>query len=113
MGTFCPCGHASYGYTLDPATKTMRKKVEGTVHMLLKPSRAWAIQAEVFEYHQQQGDVETWIVEDVQTGTVYTVTAAFFLEHCSPIERGSGEQYALPLIYWQYSRGEVLQPRLL
>jgi len=39
-------------------------------------------------------------IEDTETGRTYTTTMAGFARQCFAMDRGYGEQYALPLEYW-------------
>lgn len=65
-------------------------------HMLRKPP-SWAFSKEVVDFMQEKAVNEIRVFCD---GLVYTCSLKDFLRLSIPINRGEGEQRALPLRYW-------------
>ena len=110
------CGHRFYGYaryveTTARGLTILSKAVEGSKHKLKYPRPAWAIQANIVRYHLN--DVDYFEVVDVEENVGYRVSPKEFMEHAYPIERGSGDQLALPLSYWAKFKSENLAFRQL
>ena len=88
----CPCGHERFGLRVADRNLIWRASVER--HMLQKP-QGWAIQKAVIDFHFNAGDVaEVRIITDAQT---YTASMIQFMAKSVVIDRGYGEQRALPL----------------
>ncbi len=67
-------------------------------HMLQKPP---ALAFDLVSLGQIQAlKVKTLRLTNTESGEVYSVFLSTFLEHSFPIDRGFGEQRALPLKYW-------------
>jgi hypothetical protein len=78
---------------------TLRKRVRGSLHQLRQPP-AWCVDAAILEAARQDG-AELVEVTDVESGKIYhTPIIAFFL-HGIRIDRGFGQQLALPLAFWR------------
>jgi hypothetical protein len=85
--------------TLSPDGTTLRKRIHGAKHFLRKPP-AIATDLSVLLDAQARG-VTTVEVTDLETGTVYTASLARILAEGFKVDRGHGEQMALPLGRWQ------------
>ncbi len=77
---------------------TLYKKVKSSVHMLLMP-KAWAIDEDAIDFAVSKGttDIE---VSDKESGSVYRCSIQTFVRYGVKINRGFGQQIALPLSYW-------------
>jgi hypothetical protein len=75
------------------------KKVRGSVHMLKRPE-SWAVDAADLADAIDHG-IATIAIVDTETQKRYTVTAWLFDQKGIRINRGHGDQVALPLRYWQ------------
>ena len=87
----------------DSIDKVFFKKVRGSAHMLREPL-AWAIDSVVVDTLDNL-DCEEIQVTDRENGKEYVVEFATFQEKAIIVDRGYGEQKALPLNYWT-----VIQP---
>lgn len=89
--------------------KTLQKKVKGSVHQLRKPP-CWAWDKVVLEEAEKLGGVQTEIT-DIETGMKYKARLSDFHVHGILINRGFGEQIALPLAIFVTNEDEDLQLR--
>jgi len=85
--------------TVTTDDRIFHKRVRGSVHMLREPA-SWCIDSEVVEILDKL-NCESIEVIDTETQSVYTVDFAKFQEKAFTIDRGYGEQKALPLGYWK------------
>ena len=78
--------------------KTLQKIVKGSKHMLRKP-KSWAWDKSVLDEAEKSGGriVE---ITDSETNTKFISSFADFRKFGIPINRGFGEQIALPMAYW-------------
>lgn len=90
--------------------KTLQKKVKGSVHQLRKPP-SWAWDSAVIKEAEGMGAKDTEIT-DSETETKYKASLIDFHIHGIPINRGYGEQIALPIAYWTTDEGDNPQIRL-
>lgn len=90
--------------------KTLQKKVKGSVHRLRKPP-GWAWDKKVLEEAEKLGGTESEI-KDIETGTKYIANLSIFRVHGILINRGHGEQIALPIAYWTTDEEDNPQIRL-
>lgn len=74
------------------------KKVRGSAHMLRTPA-AWAFDRSSLVAAENAG-AHTVRVEDTETGVLYTVGLPVLWSTGIEIDRGFGQQVALPLRYW-------------
>ncbi|MHA2069188.1 MAG: hypothetical protein ACXABY_32920 [Candidatus Thorarchaeota archaeon] len=77
------------------------KSVNGSKHKLRQPP-AWAIDAEAFDSEVRLNATEI-VVIDKETDTKYHASVEIFARHSFRLNRGFGDQYALPLQFWQTS----------
>jgi len=78
--------------------KTLHKKVRGSAHMLRQPL-AWAFDLNILETARQDG--AEWVeIADIESGKVYRAPLVAFFLHGIRIDRGHGQQIALPLARW-------------
>ena len=82
----------------DPHKKKFTKVVKGSIHMLRIP-RSWAIDSDVVK---KLGDIDcrSIVIIDSENHKKYVIPYPDFLEHAIDVNRGFGDQKALPLIYW-------------
>lgn len=104
----CPCGHLKYGYRIH--NQVLEKHADGQAHMLHEP-RGWAVQASVFDYHKDE--IAAVAIEDARSGICYQITTEAFNRVKIPLDRGLGEQYAIPLKYFHLSCANTKQLALL
>lgn len=79
--------------------QVLRKAVRASVHFLrVPPAIAWDVCA--LEQAEALGAVRTEVL-DTETGTVYTAPLSAFWRDGLRLNRGHGEQIALPLVRWQ------------
>jgi len=78
--------------------RTLRKRVRGSLHQLRTPP-AWAFDVSILEAARQDG-AQTVEVADVESRKVYKAPILAFFLHGVHINRGFGQQTALPLAYW-------------
>ncbi len=71
----------------------------GAIHMLHTP-RGWGIDAATYK-KQVEPYCHTIVIPDTQSGITYKVSTGIFSKHKMFIDRGFGEQYVLPIRYWQ------------
>ena len=90
--------------------KTLQKNVKGSIHQLRKPP-SWAWDKKVLEDAEKLGGEQTEI-SDIETGTKYIANLSLFHVHGILINRGYGEQIALPIAFWSTDEEDNLQIRL-
>lgn len=90
-----PVGHVEGG--------VYRRAMRSTVHQLKKP-RAWAADVDTLDQAQTAG-ASSVEVFDRDTGATYRVELVEFYRHGVRVNRGHGQQLALPLSYWQVTGG--------
>ncbi len=90
--------------------KTLQKKVKGSVHQLRKPP-GWAWDEAVIKRAEELGGTESEIT-DIETGTKYIANLSLFHVYGILINRGYGEQIALPIAYWTTDEEDNPQIRL-
>jgi len=76
----------------------LRKRVIGSMHMLRQPP-AWAIDSQILEQAQRDG-VRKVEIADIESGKVYRAPLVAFFIHGICIDRGHGQQIALPGAHW-------------
>ena len=74
------------------------RKARGSVHLLRQPP-GWAFELNILELAHSAG-VSLVEVLDTETNIVYTAPLASIWRHGIRIQRGHGEQIALPLCFW-------------
>jgi hypothetical protein len=75
------------------------KHVKGSLHKLRRPP-AWAIDAEVFDSVIKPNALDISVL-DKEANIEYLVSVETFARHSFRFNRGFGEQYALPIQFWQ------------
>ncbi len=80
----------------------------GSVHMLRYPP-AWSFERTILEQAHEQG-VSVVEVQDAETGVTYSTPLATFWQKGIRLNRGAGEQIALPLNLWR--KEDPKQPTL-
>jgi hypothetical protein len=81
---------------------SFRKTVYRSTHMLRSP-QSWAIDSDVVKTLELlNGKCKKIIVYDKENNVTYQVDFALFLEKMFVINRGYGNQQALPLVYWKF-----------
>lgn len=97
-----PIRTGSGKYTGSVNAGIYHKLVNGKKHMLLSPVPSWAIDKDILDdltiMHVSQIEIT-----DVQDGTVYLSSMSNFIQNSKPLNRGFGEQLALPLKLWTQS----------
>lgn len=78
---------------------TLHKDIQGSKHLLRKPA-AIAFDRNTIDVADAYGG-QVITVFDKETGTTYWVEMHVFEEKAFLIDRGHGEQLALPMKYWQ------------
>lgn len=102
MSSQCPCGHVHYGYKLDSGI--LSKLVERSEHQLRHPP-AWCVQQDVVDYHVAKGEINRIEIYNTEPPyEVYLIDLDVFMEQATPINRGHGDQYMVPLKSWQRSK---------
>lgn len=92
----------------NPETKVLERRLRGSSHLLRSPL---AICFDACIVAQAQDlDCKEILVSDVETGTRYSVPFSVFLDKSFPLNRGFGEQLALPLSYWLREGGFTPAP---
>ena len=81
--------------------ETFRKDVRRSIHMLREPE-AWAIDSEVVNTLRKLGTCKTILIIDKENWVNYQVPFKLFMDTAITIDRGHGEQKALPLVYWKF-----------
>jgi len=81
---------------LNEGGKVVAVRKAKPAHMLRRPP-AWSFSEEVVDFMQEKAVNEIRVFCD---GLVYTCSLKDFLRLSIPINRGEGEQRALPLRYW-------------
>jgi len=77
---------------------TFKKIIIGSKHLLRKPL---AIAFDIASLHDAERAGARWVeVKDKETGIVYKVTIERIWEYDFKLNRGYGNQIALPLEYW-------------
>jgi len=79
--------------------RVLSKKVKRSLHQLRRPP-AWCIQKEVLEKARVEG-IERVKILDKETNISYMATLNLIFEKGFVIDRGFGEQIALPLHLWE------------
>jgi len=87
--------------------KTLRKKVRASRHLLRQPP-AWAFDVSILEAARQDG-AQTVEVADVESRKVYKAPILAFFIHGVRIDRGFGQQIALPLALWRVEAEDAQQ----
>ncbi len=82
------------------------KRVIGSRHFLRVP-RAIALDIASLDESENAGATHVAIT-DTETGCIYQASISFIREHGFRLNRGFGEQIALPIAKWQ-SKGEPFQ----
>jgi hypothetical protein len=77
---------------------TLYKEVRGSKHMLRKPP-AWALDYKIFERAEAAGI--QWVVVNDLEGDKYIASIATFRSLGMRLNRGYGDQIALPLGRWE------------
>lgn len=87
------------------------RKTARRAHQLQRPA-AWAWDREIIDRAEAAG--ATWTeIHDLDGGRVYRVALSDFRRYCIRVNRGFGEQLALPLPFWQVRRpGEKMVEQL-
>lgn len=85
-----------------------RKTVRKSAHMLCRPP-AWAVDLGDLGVAERMG-VETLELREQEERRVYRASLTMFRRSGIPINRGCGEQLALPLGYWRVSAGQITRP---
>jgi hypothetical protein len=85
------------------------KRVRGSIHRVRTPP-GWAIDQRAYD-ENLVGNCGTIVVEDVEARLRYTVSFRTFDEKKVRMNRGYGDQYLLPLHYWQVTN--IAQRRLV
>lgn len=88
----------------------LSKVVKGSIHQLRKPP-SWAWDKSVIEEAEKLGGEKTQII-DSETNTKFISTFADFRKFGISINRGFGEQIALPIAYWLTDDQNNLQLKL-
>ena len=78
---------------------TFIKPVVGSKHKLRKPP-SWAIQAEAFD-EEVKPNARELVIIDRESGLRYRVSIETFARHSFRLNRGFGDQYALPIRFFQ------------
>jgi len=76
----------------------LRRRVQGSRHQLRQPP-AWAFERNILEQAHEAG-ASVVEVHDTETGITYTAPMATLWQKGIRIQRGHGEQIALPLNLW-------------
>jgi hypothetical protein len=79
--------------------KTLRKRARGSIHMLRQPL-AWAFDVSILEAARQDGAQVVEVV-DTESRKIYQAPLVAFFLHGTHIDRGFGQQLALPLAFWR------------
>ena len=80
--------------------QVFRKNIKGSKHLLRKPR---AIAIDVYAYDEDIATAcECIEVKDQETGITYVSTIENFNRYRIKLDRRHGQQYALPLGYWDY-----------
>jgi hypothetical protein len=80
----------------------LRKSIRGSVHMLRQPTAiAWDLVC--LEQAEALGATRTEVL-DTETGTLYTAPLSAFWRDGIRLNRGFGDQVALPLDRWTVTR---------
>lgn len=74
------------------------RRVRGSKHLLRKPP-AWSFERNILEQAHEHG-VKVVEVHDLESNTTYTAPLALLWQRGIRLERGHGEQIALPLNLW-------------
>ena len=86
-----------------------KKKINGSKHLLHSPP-AIAIDSYAFDTHILS-KCQSIEVIDSETGTKYNTSSETFSNYMFKFNRRYGEQYALPLRYWDYEGKPVSTKR--
>lgn len=74
------------------------KRAKASTHMLRYPP-AWAWDTSILEKAEETG-LDYSIIYDIESQTVYTAKLEYFWTNGIKINRGYGDQIALPISYW-------------
>jgi hypothetical protein len=91
--------------------KTLQKSVNGSRHMLRKP-KSWACDKSVIEEAKSLGGI-TIEITDLETDIKYRTGFDTLQKYGLLINRGFGEQIALPMAYWSTDDKDNPQLKLL
>ena len=79
------------------------KEIDGSKHILHKP-HGIAFDRDILDRAKAAGAVRVW-VRDRESGDVYRAELAAFWRSGVELNRGYGEQVALPMAFWHAQRG--------
>lgn len=88
------------------------KKAQKSKHFLESPE-AIAIDKDIFKKSVKTGHIIGVKVYEIEHGITYTASLENFITNSILIDRGFGEQYALPLEYWEKEGKGYDKARLL
>jgi len=88
------------------------KKVQKSKHFLESPE-AIAIDKDIFKKAVKMDHIIGVKVYEIEHGITYTASLENFITNSILIDRGFGEQYALPLEYWEKEGKEFVKNKLL
>jgi hypothetical protein len=90
--------------------RTLRKKVRASRHLLRQPL-AWAFDVSILEAARQDGAQVVEVV-DTESRKIYQAPLIAFFLHGTRIDRGFGQQLALPLTFWRIETPGARQLKL-
>lgn len=105
----CACGHEHFGYKFEDGV--LSKTIQGSKHILRHPRPMLAVQVDIIEFHLR--DIKSIQITDSETGITYTTDWHDFIINSSSVDRGDGEQWAMPLSYWKQHKAGMKQGTLL
>jgi hypothetical protein len=86
-----------------------RKKLRKSRHMLHSPL-GWASDEDILVFITQLG-VDKFVIDEIEEGITYEATLDSFYKYGILIDRGYGQQRALPLRFWR-KQGEGIPQQL-
>jgi hypothetical protein len=89
---------------------TLTKWVRGSLHQLRQPP-AWAFDVSILEAARQDGAQVVEVV-DTESRKIYRTPLITFFLHGTHIDRGFGQQLALPLTFWRIETPGARQLKL-
>jgi hypothetical protein len=89
---------------------TLRKRVRSSLHQLRQPP-AWAFDVSILEAARQDGAQVVEVV-DTESRKIYRAPLIAFFLHGTRIDRGFGQQLALPLTFWRIETPGARQLKL-
>jgi len=101
-----------YKFVYSIKNRYLFKKVQKSKHFLESPE-AIAIDKDIFKKSIKTGHIVGVRVYEIEHGVTYTASLENFILNSILIDRGFGEQYALPLTYWEKEGKEYDKVRLL